>query len=319
MNKNYFITRPCCPGCKSISHKTIYSCGFLESPVKEYIESFYSCQGGVEFEYLKGNKFVLRECNDCGLIYQEEIPNEFLMGKLYEEWIDPEIVFNQDLHNHGLDYYALYAQEIMVLIAYLNTKPGQLKYFDFGMGWGRWAIMAMAFGCDTYGSELSHTRLEFAKSRGIKVITWKEILDHQFDFINTEQVFEHIPEPLETLMYLKKALKSGGIIKISVPDGHDIKRRLSVLDWTAPKYSRYSLNAVSQLEHINCFNRASMIEMADIAGLEIVNLPLRIQYTHATNWKLIKPALKNILYPLYHDVLKRGTYIFFRQKRLKER
>ena len=48
----------------------------------------------------------------------------------------------------------------------------------------------------------------------------------RFDFINTEQVFEHISEPLETLKELKTLLKPGGIIKISVPTADDINRRL---------------------------------------------------------------------------------------------
>ncbi len=315
MSNDHFIMRVCCPACKSASHKIIYSCEFLESPVKDYIDVFYASQGGVEFKYLEGSRFKLRECSDCGVIYQEEIPNEFLSKKLYEEWIDPEIALNQHLDSKDLNYYSGYAQEIMVLIAYLKLMPSQLKFLDFGMGWGGWATMAMAFGCESYGIELSRSRQEYAKSHGITVISWNEIPDYRFDVINTEEILEHIHEPLETLSYLKNSLKPEGIIKISVPDGHNIKRRLSILDWTAPKYSRNSLNLVSPLEHINCFNRSSLIRMTDLAGLEIVNVPLMIQYAYTTNWRLFKPALKNILYPLYRSVLKRGTHIFLRQKR----
>jgi 2-polyprenyl-3-methyl-5-hydroxy-6-metoxy-1,4-benzoquinol methylase len=315
MSKDHFIKRACCPACKSTSHKIIYSCEFLESPVRDYIKAFYASQGGVEFKYLEGSSFKLRECSDCGVIYQEEIPNEFLSKKLYEQWIDPEIALKQHLDSKDLNYYSGYAQEIMMLIAYIKAIPSQLKFFDFAMGWGRWAMMAMAFGCESYGLELSKSRQEYAKSHGIIVIAWDEIPDYRFDVINTEEILEHIAEPLKTLSYLKNSLKPEGIIKISVPDGHDIKRRLRILDWTAPKFSKNSLNPVSPLEHINCFNRDSLIKMADRAGLEIVNIPLTIQYAYTTNWRLIKPALKNILYPLYRYVLKRGTYILLRQKR----
>jgi 2-polyprenyl-3-methyl-5-hydroxy-6-metoxy-1,4-benzoquinol methylase len=314
MSKDHFIKRACCPACKSTSHKTIYSCEFLKSPVRDYIQAFYASQGGVDFKYLEGGRFELEECEDCGVIYQEEIPNEFLSNKLYEEWINPEIALNQHLDSRDLHYYSGYAQEIMMLIAYLKAIPSQLKFFDFAMGWGRWAMMATAFGCESYGLELSRNRQEYAKSHGTTVISWDEIPGYCFDVINAEEILEHIPEPLETLSHLKSSLRPEGIIKISVPDGHDIKRRLSISDWTAPKYSRNSLNLVSPLEHINCFNRASLIKMADRAGLKIVNIPLTIQYAYTTNWRLIKPALKNILYPLYRSILKRGTYIFLRHK-----
>jgi 2-polyprenyl-3-methyl-5-hydroxy-6-metoxy-1,4-benzoquinol methylase/Zn ribbon nucleic-acid-binding protein len=314
MSKDNFITRACCPACKSTRSETIYSCEFSSSPVRDYIEAFYAPQGGVELKYLEGGRFTLRECGACGVIYQEEIPNEFLSKKLYEEWLDPEIALNQYVDSKDLNYYSGYAQEIMMLIAYFKAIPSRLKFFDFAMGWGGWAMMAMAFGGEPYGLELSRSMQEHARSHGIKVIFWDEIPDYRFDVINAEEVLEHIAEPLETLSHLKNSLKPEGIIKISVPDGHDVKRRLSISDWTAPKFSKNSLNPVSPLEHINCFNRASLIKMADLAGLEIINMPLSLQYAYATNWPLIKPALKNILYPLYRSVLRRGTHIFLRQK-----
>jgi hypothetical protein len=316
MSKDHFITRTCCPACKSTSRKFIYSCKFLESPVRDYIEAFYAPQGGVDFTYLERNRFALTECGDCGVIYQEEIPNEFLSEKLYEEWIDPKIALNQHLDSRDLSYYSGYAQEIMMLIAYIHEIPSQLKFFDFAMGWGRWAMMAIAFGCESYGLELSKSRQEYARAHGITVISWDEIPGYRFDAINAEEILEHIAEPLETLFHLKNSLKPKGIIKITVPDGHDVKRRLRTADWTAPKFSKNSLSAVSPLEHINCFNRASLTRMADLAGLEVVNMPLTIQYAYAANWSGLKPALKNVLYPLYRSILKRGTYIFLRQKHL---
>lgn len=306
MSANHFLKRELCPSCKSVKYKTIYSCPFLESPIKQYLKSFYSNR--IEFEYLNGGIFILNECIDCGLIYQEEIPNDFLMKKLYEEWVTPQIDF------HNFDYYSGYAREVMMIIAYFNTMPNQLKFFDFGMGWGKWCLMAKAFGCESYGTELSETKIKHAKYKGINIISWDEIPSYSFDFINTEQVFEHIQEPFETLCHLKKSLKSRGLIKISVPDGYDLKRRLRILDWKATKGSRNSLNVVSPLEHINCFNRKSIIRMADIAGLETVRIPLTIQYECSTYWKFIKPAFKNLLRPLYRDVFKKGTYLFFGKK-----
>jgi len=131
MTKDHFIIRTCCPACKSTSHNIIYACDFSVPPVRDYIQSFYAPQGGVELKYLEGSTFKLRDCGDCGLIYQEEIPNEFLSQKLYEEWIDPEIALKQHLDSKDLDYYSGYAQEIMMLITYIKAIPSRLKFFDF--------------------------------------------------------------------------------------------------------------------------------------------------------------------------------------------
>lgn len=315
MAETYFVKRDVCPGCTSADSKVVYTCGFLQSPIKEYLESFYFSQGGIDFEYLKDGEFILNECSHCGLIYQKEIPNDILMKELYEKWTRSQTTEEPGAQKETLYNASLRAQEIMMMIAYLSAGSSPLKFFDFGMGWGKWCLMAKAFGCDVYGTDLSMPKIEHAKSLGIQVITWNDIPNHAFDFINTEQVFEHLPEPLETLRYLKTSLKPEGLIKISVPDGGNIKSKLKISDWTAPKYSKNSLNAVSPLEHINCYNRASIITMANKAGLELVKIPLTIQYAYASNWKPIKPALKTILRPLYRDVFQKGTSLFFRQKK----
>lgn len=81
---------------------------------------------------------------------------------------------------------------------------------------------------------------------------------------------------------------------LSVPNGGDVKRRLGIADWPAPNRSRNSLNPVSPPEHIDCFNRASIIRMADVAGLEIVKIPLSILCAYNTNWRPYKTVLQNV-------------------------
>ena len=151
--------------------------------------------------------------------------------------------------------------------------------------------------------------IEYAQKNGINVITWDEIPEYKFDFVNTEQVFEHIPNPLDTLKYLRDSLKPTGLIKISVPNGKNIKKKLKIGDWMAPKGSKNSLNSVSPLEHINCYTRTSLIKMAERAGLVRVRLPLYLQIASAMPWNSPKRILKNIFRPVYRNLF--GTHLFF--------
>jgi predicted SAM-dependent methyltransferase len=107
--------------------------------------------------------------------------------------------------------------------------------------------------CESYGTDLSKKCIEHARSSGIHVISWDDIPDHRFDFINTEQLLERLAEPLDTLRHLKSAMKEGGIIKISVPTARNIDERLKRMDWKSHRKSSYSLNPVAPMEHINCF------------------------------------------------------------------
>ncbi|WNC87938.1 class I SAM-dependent methyltransferase [Thermosynechococcus sp. QKsg1] len=310
MTNCWFETRKECPACGSAAFQIIYEAEYDRPPIKDYLNDFYS--GRVEFDYLEGAVYILCECDVCGMIFQRDIPNKTLMERLYDHWINSKESFKEHQESTGLDYYSCYVKEIMQIISYFNEKPFRLNFLDFGMGWGNWALMAKAFGCEVYGVELSKECIAHAQSNGIKVISWDEIHQYRFDFINTEQVFEHISEPLNTLKYLRMALKPNGMIKVSVPTANDIDRRLKIMDWTSPKGSPNSLNPVAPLEHINFFRRSSLIKMAEVAQMEEVYIPILKQYQYTTGWSGIRNIAKNIILPIYRNVLKKQNYIFLR-------
>ena len=259
--------------------------------------------------------YVLCECDVCRLIFQRDIPNNALMERLYERWIDPRKIFSRHQREDDLGYYSSYAQEIMQIISSFGTVPSSLRFLDFGMGWGKWALMVKAFGCDSYGTELSDARIDHARSNGLKVITWDEIPKYRFDFINAEKVFEHIAEPLATLCHLKKALKADGILKIHVPAAGDMHRRLRIMDWTSPEGSKKSLNPVAPLEHINFFRRSSLARMAKESGMEEASIPMKKQYRYTTDWGGTTRIVRNILAPLSRNVVKANNCIFLRSMR----
>lgn len=309
MNR-YFVKRKSCPACGGTNFKKRFSVGFDDPGIRSYMNTLYDPQGGVEYEYLEGAEFILSECSDCGLVFQEDIANDELMHRLYEKWIDPEKVVGAYLHRDTVDYYKRHAAEIINLIVHFNKRPTDLKFFDFGMGWGKWALMAKAFAVDSWGTELSRHQIAHAQKNNIGVLTWDEIPQHQFDFINTEQVFEHIPDPLGTMKHLKKGLKPGGILKISVPNGDGIDRILKKAQWTAARKALNSMMVVSPLEHINTYRRKSILKMGEVAGMEQVKL--KSSYLGIRNAKdLGKLAFRKP----YYKYMKTGDFAFYFKKK----
>jgi 2-polyprenyl-3-methyl-5-hydroxy-6-metoxy-1,4-benzoquinol methylase len=305
MNR-YFVKRTSCPACGSTDFKKRFSVGFDDPGIRSYLNTLYDPQGGVEYEYLEGAEFILSECSNCGLVFQEDIANDELMHRLYENWIDPQKVVEAYASRDDVDYYKRYAAEIINLIVYFNKMPDDLKFFDFGMGWGKWARMAKAFGVDSWGTELSRDKIAYAQKNGVSYLPLEEVPQHQFDFINTEQVFEHIPSPLGTLQHLKKGLKPGGIIRISVPNGDGIDRILKKAQWTASRKSLNSMMVVSPLEHINTYRKESILKMAQKAGMEDVKP--KATYLGFRN---IKDLGKLTLRKPYYKYMKTGDFAFY--------
>jgi len=309
-----FIERTECPACGGAQSLEIYRCGFGEDPIKTFLDDFYRFQGGIEHEYLEGFNYVLEECRGCGLVFQKHILNDALMERLYERWIDPGQAIVHEQEQKDFKRLTHYASEIMSVVAFLGREPRELSFLDFGMGWGRWCQMAQSFGCHVAGMELSPARIENARKLGIEIVEWQDLPQREFDFINTEQVFEHIPEPLETLRHLVRALKPGGLVKISVPEGSGIRKKLRIGDWSAPKRSKNTLNPVSPLEHINCFKRSTIFQKAELTGLEPVRISGRITKAYRVNQKPLTAFFKALMKPAYQRIFNRGTYQFLQMK-----
>ena len=166
-----FLTREECPACLSKKSGRVLALSYLKPPVRDYLQDFYDNQGSIEWEYLRDADFVLDECPECGLVFQRHIPNGPMMDLLYGKWIDPKRACGR-ITEHPLEYYERLAREVTALIKFFNCPPGRLTLLDFGMGWGQWCRVAMAYGCSACGMELSEDRIKQAERYGIKVVNW---------------------------------------------------------------------------------------------------------------------------------------------------
>jgi 2-polyprenyl-3-methyl-5-hydroxy-6-metoxy-1,4-benzoquinol methylase len=289
---NHFIKRTSCPVCNSNAITNKYCESYESDEIKTYLNDFYIPQGGVEHEFLKATDYSLMYCSNCDLVFQENIPNDDLMFKLYEQWIKADIILKQQ-NEYPLWYYETYSNHIVDIISFFKKQPSDLKLLDFGMGWGKWCLMAKAFGCSVYGIELSEARIAYAEKNGIEVLSELELTNHEFDYINADQVFEHIPNPNETLQMLLKRLNPDGVIKISVPNGNSIDEVLTHMNWNAKKGEPNSLNAVAPLEHINCFKTKTILTLAKQFDLQEIDIP-RSKINYKSKKDFIKKSLKPI-------------------------
>jgi SAM-dependent methyltransferase len=171
--------------------------------------------------------------------------------------------------NHGVPYFVKHADQIVDIIRFLGRNPYDLKVLDFAFGWGHWCRLVKGFGCKVYGTESSTQRTEAGRASGIIILDPAEITSHRFDWINANQVFEHLPEPLETLRHLRSALNTGGIVTLGVPGANDLKAKIARGEWKA------IFDPLAPLEHLNFFPRGCLARMAATAGLGPAAVPER--------------------------------------------
>lgn len=265
-----FVARDPCPACRGKETETVFSSPFDAGGIGRFVRDYYHIDPAV----LREAPYELRLCRGCGLVFQRHVGGPALLEELYSNWVEEPEDPERDIDTYRAEIEAIPesrdAHELMTAASYLGVPLERLKTLDYGMGWALWARIAARLGCDSFGSDLAPPRMDYAARHGVQILTDAEIGAHRFHFINTEQVFEHVPEPLGLLERLAAALVPGGVVKISVPSGERVEPLLALLNSGAYRGDADTIMPVQPLEHLNCFRRRSVQAMADRVGLDIV-------------------------------------------------
>jgi 2-polyprenyl-3-methyl-5-hydroxy-6-metoxy-1,4-benzoquinol methylase len=314
-----FVSRGSCPGCGSVEVRTLYESSFADGAVGTFVRDYYR----IDTALLEKATYKLDRCQNCGLTFQGNVGDAALLSDLYTHWVEEPGDPDQNIATYREDINAIPlsrdAHEIMAAASFLGKSLGVLRTLDYGMGWALWPRIAAALGCQSYGSDLSEPRMDFARSHGVTAVTDAEISHLQFDFINTEQVFEHVIEPLQLLRRLAGSLVSGGIIKISVPSGANTDAIIAALTAQTHQGDYQNIIPVQPLEHVNAFTYHALAAMAEAADLEIVTPSYRHSYAflrHPKTMSLLRPrkVAKELIRPWYQRRDPRNLFVWLRHR-----
>jgi SAM-dependent methyltransferase len=298
-----FTTRPACPVCADPGVDRLADLAFDEPPLAGYLDAFY--EGRIDPADLASARYRLVRCTGCGLLYQQEVLDPAGMAWLYGDvngWDHEATSRSRDL-----SVRLRYLGDQERLVRHLGRAPADIEVLDLGAGAGLWLDLAQALGLVTNGVEANPGAAADLARRGHRVLALEDLPDDTFDFVNTEQVMEHLAEPAEVGAALARSLRSGGLLRISVPNATGIADRLARADWQAPKGSAGSLNAVAPLEHVNGFDHRSLLVLGERLGLEPFVHGLRTEI-HAT--ARIRYAASAVLHRVRRPA---GTMLLFRK------
>ena len=294
-----------CPACAWPGSTCLYHESYESPALRGFVEGYYHLKLP---EGLHGVDYELARCSRCQLAYQRMVPGEQALVELYDKWIPPDTREILRAAN-TLEHYRYYADEVVFLIQQLGLPPHSIHVLDYGLGWGEWARMASAFGCNVAGVELSKERIDYARSTGLSVVEGNELPSNRYHFVNAEQVFEHLVNPQEVLLRVKAALDQAGLIKISVPNARRALKRITQRGFAG--LSAPDRVAVQPLEHLNSFEYASLAALGRQAGLKPLRPNLRLMYDSCSGWLGVKRGLRLLLRPLYRFLYPKTTFIYF--------
>jgi SAM-dependent methyltransferase len=300
------IRRHCCPSCLGSSFQVVCAELYSSRGIQAYLERQYD---GNASAAANDSEYALARCERCGLAFQVHVPNDALLTEVYGPW-SRGTALEVEHRNYSLDEYRYLAEQVQFVIEHFGRPPAELEVLDFGFGWAHWARMAMGFGCNVSGVELSEERKNYGRRWGIQVLEHGRLPAGRFHFINTEQVFEHLVQPREILQELVRSLAPGGVIKISVPDCKSalgkVRRGVRFENLDADDQMQ-----IAPLEHINSFDSASLVNLGRECGLRPMRPSFAKLYNSASGLLRPKSLARTLGRPFYRHVYPGSTFIYF--------
>ena len=213
--------------------------------------------------------FYYNSCNSCDTIFMSPRPSEEIMADYYKnsenyafwaEHIFPlsEKSRREKIHKPWVDRVVRYCDEYKI-----NRKT----LLEIGPGFGTFASAVIAKGSfqRVIAVEPTPELAQACRDRGIEVIE-KRVEDlgctiTGVDVLVAFEVIEHLFNPLEFLVSIKKVMHKDGLLILSCPNGKGFD--VSIL-----KEKSLAVDA----EHVNLFNPKSLETLLKKAGFKTLSL-----------------------------------------------
>lgn len=186
---------------------------------------------------------------------------------------------------------------------------GRGKLLEIGFGEGLFLNLAKSRGWEVYGVEASAWATEEAKRRfGLRHLYNAPLHelrfgDSCFNFIHMNHTLEHMPDPVETMVELRRIARPGALVAIEVPNefGSLMER---VKGWAGKRREPYAVPST----HLWFFTPATLAHLAKKTGFTVRQLrTVRRDKERGSRYPGGVFA-KRLIY-LMEDLLRRGPLI----------
>ncbi len=244
------------------------------------------------------NKANVHRCKNCRLIFVYPIPEA--TSEIYSDNYFCGATDGFGYINYEQDKIAganVFTKYLSFIFQY---RPQKGRLLDVGSATGAFVQAANEANWEAIGVEISDYAASEGRKKGLDIrtgiIETCGFDENSFDVITMLDVFEHLPNPVETLSHIKKLLRPGGLFVINIPDAGSAYARIMGKRWPL----------IIPPEHIHLFNINNLEMILDRGDFSIVTKHkigkkfrpayiFQILYTvrHQKIWKVISTKIRN--------------------------
>lgn len=147
------------------------------------------------------------------------------------------------------------ARRLIVSDVVMRFVPPQSDIVDYGAGTGGTTDALKQFGYNVVAADISEEALEACRIRGLATVNLKKesLRSSSADCVLAGDVLEHVHDDIALLFSLRRALRPGGVLVVTVPAYEFL--------WSGEDY-------VS--EHLRRYTRKALLQRFDLAGFRVI-------------------------------------------------
>ncbi|MGN2337483.1 class I SAM-dependent methyltransferase [Clostridium cagae] len=274
----------------------------------EQFESLYKMRN-IEIITMKETFYIDIDnviCKNCGLVFQNPPMDKDKLISFYSNQYRNEI--SQDRGGSARHQQKKYVEK------FLDSSKGRI--LDIGSFEGFFLNLFKEEGWETVGVEPSNSSAKICRERyGIKV--YNDMFENisfnekEFDVIAVRHVLEHVDDPMNTILLMKKYLKDDGKIFIEVPN--------------IEKFDYYNIADSYDFQHIWNFSVNVLKNYLSKCGLDVVDVDINLAYAGMRfickkgQYKEVKNDYENTKEKVLNYKLNREENLSYMANLLKER
>lgn len=201
--------------------------------------------------YLQKGELLLVSCRHCGMIYVNQVPEEYASGEYYDRAGADYYLSPAKLQG---DYAAVRFERELRLFR-RHCRGGAVLDVGCSSGAFLFQLTQRFAGCyQVVGTDVSGPPLDYAESRGLPVVRGdflgQDFGGRKFDAVTFWAVLEHLAAPQQFLAKAASVLKPGGLCFALVPNTKSLAAR------TLGARYRYIYP-----QHLNYFTKATLTKL----------------------------------------------------------
>jgi 2-polyprenyl-3-methyl-5-hydroxy-6-metoxy-1,4-benzoquinol methylase len=248
-------------------------------------------------------EFSLFTCLDCGVVSVRPLLSSGEINQYYpENYISyPVPIGKEKLTIKRLDRQFGVFKRRKKIERYTGKRHG--KILDVGCATGVFLKEMQNHGWEAYGVEPSVYAAGVAVDQlGLDVfkgyLNETKFKEHFFDVITLWDVFEHLPDPVETLQIIKRILKQDGKLVITMPNTDSWERKIFKqywAGWDVPRHCHiFSPTAIKMLLTTQGLHIERLISFTGMLGAIRISLDFWLQASRFS--KKSRQLMKNVYY-----------------------